>query len=252
MAFPMISVLYWNCHGIGNRFMRRVLRDLCLLHRPSLVCIAEPMIVLFHEQQLTVSITVNSRLHYFSFVYTSTSDVIRRTLWQSLRDMVSLVSSSWLVVGDFNAVLGAHESLGLHSPARSSCEDFKSVIEDCDLIGIRSQGARFTWARSRYPCIIVERRLDRALDSEGCISDLRDISCVALPRRFSDHCLLVIRLSDIMNVSFRPFRFQSMWLDRPDIMALVCRIWSSSYVGNLPQVVINKLKGFKNVLQTWN
>ncbi|KAK2653138.1 hypothetical protein Ddye_012994 [Dipteronia dyeriana] len=39
---------------------------------------------------------------------------------------------------------GAHESLGLHSLARSSCEDFKSVIEDCDLIGVHSQGACFT------------------------------------------------------------------------------------------------------------
>ncbi|KAK2646291.1 hypothetical protein Ddye_021486 [Dipteronia dyeriana] len=138
--------------------------------------------------------------------------------------MGTLVSSSWLVLGDFNAVLGAHESLGLHSLAHSSCEDLKSVIEFCDFIGIRSQGARFTYAMSRYPCSRVERRLDRALDSEGCISCLCDISCEALSRRFLDHCLLVIRLSDIVNVSPRPFRFQSMWLDHPDIMALVRRI----------------------------
>ena len=41
----MISVLYWNCHGIGNESTRRALRDLCRLHHPSLVCIAEPMVV---------------------------------------------------------------------------------------------------------------------------------------------------------------------------------------------------------------
>ncbi|KAK3193450.1 hypothetical protein Dsin_024760 [Dipteronia sinensis] len=233
----MISALYWNCHGIGNGSSRRVLRDLCLLHRPSLVCIAKPMVVFtsissgfspslglqlvglndrggllstiwvfacdsfsdaqivcFHEQQLTVSVTVNSWFHFYTFVYTSASAVVRRSLWQSFQDLVSLVSSSWLVVGDFNAILGAHESLGLRSPAHSSCKDF----------------------------------------------------------RFLDHCPLVIRLSDIENVSPRPFRFQSMWLDHPDFMALVHCIWSSSFMGKPPQVVINKLKRLKNALKTWN
>ncbi|KAK3217929.1 hypothetical protein Dsin_011899 [Dipteronia sinensis] len=178
--------------------------------------------------------------------------IVRRSLWQSLRDLVSLVTSSWLVVGDFNAVLGTHEYLGLCSPPRSSCEDFSSVIEDCDLIGVRSQGARFTWARGHYPRTRIERRLDRALVSEGCILCWLDISCVAIPRRFSDHCPSVIRLSDIETISPMPFRFQSMWLDHPDFMALVRRIWSSSFVGTPPRVVINKLKLLKNALKTWN
>ncbi|KAK2657382.1 hypothetical protein Ddye_010439 [Dipteronia dyeriana] len=144
--------------------------------------------------------------------------------------MVSLVSSSWLVVGDLNAILGARESFGLHSPACNSYEDFKSVIGDYDLIGIRSQGAHFTWDRGRYPRTRLEKRLDRALVSKGCISCWRDISCVALPRRFLDHFPLVIRLSDIVNVSPWTFWFQCMWLDHPDFMALVRHIWSSSYV----------------------
>ncbi|KAK3230369.1 hypothetical protein Dsin_002250 [Dipteronia sinensis] len=105
-----------------------------------------------------VSLTVNSRLHFYTFVYASTSAVVRRLLWQSLRDLVSLVSSSWLVVGDFNAVLGAHESLGLCSPGCSSYEDFRFVVEDCDLIGVRSYGARVTWAKGRYPHTRIERR----------------------------------------------------------------------------------------------
>ncbi|KAI9198086.1 hypothetical protein LWI28_009807 [Acer negundo] len=44
------------------------------------------------------------------------------------------------------------------------------MIDDCDLVGIRSQGARFTWVRGRSNRTIVERRLDRVLVSDGCIS----------------------------------------------------------------------------------
>ncbi|KAI9173782.1 hypothetical protein LWI28_006415 [Acer negundo] len=50
--------------------------------------------------------------------------------------MVSLVSSSWLVVRDFNSVLSAHEALGSRSLARGSCEDFRLMIDDCDLVVI--------------------------------------------------------------------------------------------------------------------
>ncbi|KAI9177742.1 hypothetical protein LWI28_018618 [Acer negundo] len=107
--------------------------------------------------------------------------------------MVSLVSSSWLVVGDFIAVLGAHEALGSRSPARSSCEDFRLMIDDCDLVGIRSQGARFTWVRGRSNRTRVERRLVRVLVSDGCISCWREISCVALPRSPSQVVIYKLR-----------------------------------------------------------
>ncbi|KAI9168887.1 hypothetical protein LWI28_003367 [Acer negundo] len=275
----MINVLFWHYRGIRGELTRRVLlKELCRLHRPALVCIAEPMvyfssissgfwsslglrlvgmndrggliptiwvftcasfpeaqIVHCHDQHLTVSLLIGSRVHCYTFFYARTSTMFRRSLWQSLQDMVSLVSSSWLVVGDFNAVLGAHEALGSRSPARGSCEDFRLIIDDCDLVGIRSQGARFTWVRGRSNCTRVERRLDRVLVSDGCISCWLEISCVALPRICSDHCLLLVRLSDFEVSSHRPFRFQSMWLEHPYFIAIVCRIWSSPVVGSPSQ-----------------
>ena len=133
----MINALFWNCHGIRGEPTRRVLRELCCLHRPALFCIAEPIvdfssislgflasldlrlvgmndrggmiptiwvfacasfpeaqIVHCHDQQLTISLSIGSRVHWYTFVYASTSTVVHRSLWQSLRDMVSLVSSS--------------------------------------------------------------------------------------------------------------------------------------------------------------
>ena len=123
----MINVLFWNCRGIRGEPTRRVLRELCHLHRPALVCIAEPMvdfssisssfwsslglhlvgmndrggliptiwvfacdsfpevqIVHCHDQHLTVSLSIDSRVHWYTFVYASTSTVVRRSLWQSL------------------------------------------------------------------------------------------------------------------------------------------------------------------------
>ncbi|KAI9154184.1 hypothetical protein LWI28_022333 [Acer negundo] len=166
--------------------------------------------------------------------------------------MVSLVSSSWFVVGDFNAVLGAHEALGSRSPTHSSYEDFRLMIEVCDLVGIHSQGARFTWVRGRSNLTRVERRLDKVLVSDGCISCWQEISCVAFPRIYSDHCPLLVRLSDFEVSSHRLFPFQSMWLEHPDFIAIVCKIWSSPIVGRPLQVVIYKLRSLKKALKSWN
>ncbi|KAI9161280.1 hypothetical protein LWI28_016006 [Acer negundo] len=166
--------------------------------------------------------------------------------------MVSLISSSWLVVENFNAVLDAHEALSSRSPARGSCEDFRLMIDDCDLVGIRFQGAHFTWVGGRSNHTRVERRLDRVLVSDGCISCWREISCVALPRICFDHCLLLVRLSDFKVSSHRPFRFQSMWLEYYDFIAIVRRIWSSLLVGSPHQVVIYKLRNLKKALKSWN
>ncbi|KAK1549712.1 hypothetical protein Q3G72_006607 [Acer saccharum] len=126
------------------------------------------------------------------------------------------------------------------------------MIEDCDLVGIRSQGARFTWVRGRSNRTRVERRLDRVLVSDGCISCWREISCVALPRICSDHCPLLVRLSDFEVSSQRPSRFQSMWLEHLDFIAIVRKIWSSPVMGRPPQVVIYKLKRLKKALKSWN
>ena len=73
---------------------------------------------------------------------------------------------------------------------------------------------------------------------------------MALPRICSDHCPLLVRLSDFEVSSHRPFRFQSMWLEHPDFIAIVRRIWSSHVVGRPPQVVIYKLRSLKKALKS--
>ncbi|KAI9187392.1 hypothetical protein LWI28_027606 [Acer negundo] len=75
---------------------------------------------------------------------------------------------------------------------------------------------------------------------------------MALPRICFDHCPLLVRLSDFEVSSHRSLRFQSMWLEHPDFIAIVCRIWSSLVVGSLHQVVIYKLRNLKKALKSWN
>ncbi|KAK3221828.1 hypothetical protein Dsin_008853 [Dipteronia sinensis] len=144
VAFDLISARFWSSlglHLVGMNDRGGLIPSIWVFACDS---ISDPQIVLCHKQHLTVSISIGSLMHWFTFVYASTSASVCIVLWCSLLEMAGSFSSSWLVVGDFNAVLGGHEYLGSRSPVRGSCEDFKSMIEDCNLIGVRSQGARFT------------------------------------------------------------------------------------------------------------
>ena len=74
----------------------------------------------FHSQYVAASFDLAGVRRIVSFVYTSTSYVNRRFLWDFLSSLA--IMDPWLVIGDFNAVMGTHETTGL--PRSISCDDF--------------------------------------------------------------------------------------------------------------------------------
>lgn len=66
-------------------------------------------------------------------------------------------------MGDFNAILGAHEQRGSRIPSRIACEDFKNWTDAGSLNHIVTRGAEFTWSNGRKGSAHTERRLDRAI-----------------------------------------------------------------------------------------
>ena len=55
---------------------------------------------------------IGSEAWYFSACYGRPQRVIRESLWNSLKNFHSLVDGSWLVAGDFNAVVHDWEVMG--------------------------------------------------------------------------------------------------------------------------------------------
>ena len=53
---------------------------------------------------------------YIAGVYASTSYILRSPLWADLTMLQNTFVAPWIFVGDFNAVLGAHEKRGRRLP----------------------------------------------------------------------------------------------------------------------------------------
>ncbi|KAK9943229.1 hypothetical protein M0R45_008844 [Rubus argutus] len=187
--------LYWNARGIANGDTKRALKNLVLLHKRLFVCIAEPFVL------------VNSIL----VSYWRSMSI--RQLWNELGTIHSQYGvGPWVVLGDFNCVLGAHEKRGGGPPIASSCHDFQKMCDNCELIDIPTKGLSFTWSNRR-----TEVRLDRALANLNWIESWYSLECCTLTRVTSDHCPILLSCSRLLSVAKFPFRFQSMWLQMPTV-----------------------------------
>lgn len=87
----------------------------------------------------------NSSTCFFTLVYVATTYIKRRDLWADFESIHSSVDGSWIVIGDFNAVIGAHEKRGGRLPCRTSCDEFKSMTDACEFTHIDTKGSLFTW-----------------------------------------------------------------------------------------------------------
>lgn len=52
----------------------------------------------------------------------------------------------WMVMGDFNAILGMHENKRL-APINISCTNFQNNVHVCNLLEFNIKCTFFTWVR---------------------------------------------------------------------------------------------------------
>ncbi|KAK2661124.1 hypothetical protein Ddye_007657 [Dipteronia dyeriana] len=201
-------------------------------------------IILSHSQHVTIYATFYGNVHRISFIYASVNYITRRSLWSSLIDIAGS-EIPWLVLGDFNSILGAHETTGNISTI--FCDDFRVALTVCDLVDIETKRVFHTQiGRGRRGMVL--SRLDRVVCSHSFLTSWSQITCVTLPRSHSDHHRLLVSCSTSESLGPRPFRFQGMWVSHPSILNLVGSVWSSSFTG----IVVHKLKLLKKALRKWN
>ncbi|PNX83153.1 endonuclease/exonuclease/phosphatase family protein, partial [Trifolium pratense] len=149
-------------------------------------------------------------------VYASTSYLTRRKLWADLTRLQADFIRPWVFVGDFNAVLGAHEKWGKRLPPKISCDDFLLWTNANQLSHLNTIGVQFTWSNGRADNDYVALRLDRAICN----------SLFALYRHCSDHhpWLVSQELSETQHPT--PFRFFKTWTSQEDCERVVKEEWN--------------------------
>lgn len=137
----------------------------------------------------------------------------------------------WCIIGDLNAIAGAHEHNGAHSLNCVHMSDFKSWSDQNNLVDYPTHSPLFTWHNGRIGRGLVERRLDRDFGNQLQFSLASSMSISSLDRLRSDHnpLLLEVRFGSSFHVS--SFKFLSIWTLHEDCKYFIANVWSTKVIG---------------------
>ena len=223
---------------------------------PTLWCICslsmDPSVIDSSDQQVSFSFSINNLRFGVSAIYASTCYRHRRQLWCELSSIEKSIRIPWCSIGDFNAIVGAHEYRGFSTPARTPMIEFLNWSDSENLVHLPTRGVQFIWSNRRSGRRLIEKRLDRAMCNHEWLDSCSSVSVSSLINHHSDHHPIL--MESILSEMLVPhqFKFLKMWTLHEDCKNVVASSWNQIFVGCPMFVLSQKLKYLKNNLKAWN
>nr|GEW96562.1 RNA-directed DNA polymerase, eukaryota [Tanacetum cinerariifolium] len=115
------------------------------------------------------------------------------SLWNKLVGFMENDKDEWCIFRDFNVIRSHEDSLNSQVNAKEM-NDFNTFINNSQLVKILMGGRKFTRVSDDG---LEFRKLDRFLATEGFKSKWGNLAVVALDRKLSDHCPIVLKDLDV-------------------------------------------------------
>ncbi|CAN6725530.1 unnamed protein product [Malus baccata var. baccata] len=240
-AFNSIPFACWNSFGpfvLIDNTRGGLLPNIWVLYSTDY---CSPPVISSPGQHITFQASFDDVLSQFTIVYATTTSSLRRAFWCDLLNIHSITTVPWMSIGDFNAILGAHEQMGGHLPSRTSCEDFCSTTKFCDFTHMETTSAFYIWSNGWSVRGYMERRLDHSLCDSRWLQSWPYTSCSTLP-----WVVFLSQLSCYLDFCYSSWRtptfpISSMWTLHTDFL-ICCPMF----------IMMEKLKVLKHCLRDWN
>ncbi|XP_017632781.1 uncharacterized protein LOC108475324 [Gossypium arboreum] len=129
----------------------------------------------------------------------------------------------------------AYEKIGGRVKDERQMDEFRRVLEECDLVDMGFHGQKFTWERGNFADTNIRERLDRGLANLEWLNLFNDYFVQNLPHSFSDHCPILIKITPKMkHFGNHFFRFESWWITESSCDELIKEVWTKTS-GNVPE-----------------
>lgn len=155
----------------------------------------------------------------------------------------------YILGGDFNIIRFAYEKNKNFQRSRFS-DLFNTVIHANDLREIYMAGGKYTWSNNQENPTL--ERLDRILMSREWENLFPTMTSYKNPREVSDHNPIILTTCGNRPKKKLEFRFELSWLNQPDFLENVDRIWKEPTrdTNSLDKVQF-KLKKIKKFFKGW-
>ncbi|XP_015954273.1 uncharacterized protein LOC107478653 [Arachis duranensis] len=135
-------------------------------------------------------------------------------VWEELSFLSGLCKVPFCFMGDFNEVVKVEERKWA-TTLTGSAADFKSWIQDMELVDLDLSDRLFTWFRGQS-C----SRIDRMLVTLEWLEEFSDTRLRGGPRGLSDYCLVVMEAARVGRGP-RPFRSLESWFTHEGFLRMV-------------------------------
>lgn len=269
-----MKVLNWNIRGMNSCRKRKALNDIITSHQIDIIAIQETKKsdfssrilssisskldiwhflpsqgssggILFGGDSNKVRI-VSISLHTFcmdvhvenkldsviwqlTIVYGPVKRKLKSLFWAELDLVRQGQSLPWILCGDFNALRSIKDKSGSHLDISIS-RSFNSFINRHNLVEHQLPNRKFTWSNGHQFAL-----LDRFFTSLDWDQLYPSSIITDLGKNGSDHCPIILQVSQTPNFSPHQFRFDPLWLEQADFVQLLPQWWGEHQL-SLPDI----------------
>nr|XP_045088271.1 uncharacterized protein LOC123496916 [Aegilops tauschii subsp. strangulata] len=187
-----------------------------------------------------------------TFVYGEAQVPERYKTWDMLTGITALSSLPWVVIGDFNEVLHAHEHDGVGQRSQVQIDAFRDAIDTCSLLDIGYTGNSWTFEKKVTGGTFTRVRLDRCVATPEWMLAFPQAELEHKVAASSDHAPLLLRLDHVhaCRKGPKPFKYELAWERHPDLVGVVEIGWKDKPVESVAGIQ-GKLTLLSDDLSTW-
>lgn len=238
----------WGLNGIGVSSVGQS-GGLALLWRKNFQI--TPLSYSKYHIDATMNLEEDSRAVRITGIYEEPDSQQRHLTWNLLHNLHNNNQQAWFVSGDFNEITNSGEKEGGRSRAPNQMMAFNLALSNCGLADMGFEGCPFTWSNNRKFPKMVRCRLDRV-----CASQFPTAHVSHIEQLGSDHIPIMLTWERTTGTSTsprrRPFRFEAMWVRRPDSEDIVRKVWEEGSNGDQAYDTVFKGESCRAKLMQWS
>ncbi|GLT65286.1 hypothetical protein SLA2020_377250 [Shorea laevis] len=196
----------------------------------------EPVVLNRHQISFLVFSDPTSTPWQITCAHAPSAGADRDDFWKLLADTGDRFRGSWLLIGDFNAILSSDEKQGGRNFGSSSHNVFVDFVHSNGLVDLGFSGNPFTWSNKRQGIHNIKERLDRGLSNHEWIIMFPNALVTHLPATVSDHSPLLLSTNCDRPRLPKPFKFEEFWTRDLSSHTVIATAWSHSLMDRLPSL----------------
>ncbi|XP_028803142.1 uncharacterized protein LOC114758278 [Neltuma alba] len=220
-----MNCIFWNCRGTGSKALPGLVRQIQKRYNIDMLALFETKASGEKARQRSTNM---------GFMNAEIVDAVGYkggiwVLWNEGVFKIQVIEKfeqgkqwPWIIGGDFNAILYAHERRSTAQGPSTTDRDFGNWFENMELIDLGCNGPFYTW--KRQGC---ESQIDRVLANNQSMNAFPDATIKHLPWFKFDHrpILYQTKNEEPQLSGDRPFRMIAPWILHEDFARVVKESW---------------------------